>query len=245
MKISLSLTLIVLFIFTTAGAITSNALVIDTAYHPDTDLVNLGNADFESGNLDGWGYRIAKAEGVALTAEDYGRIDIMNEFISPTTGKEYDAQNGSYFAVIKTDVPGLWTIIENTFLMKPGSSLSGWAAFVSEDLVNKGAIMVRILDGDMVLDIPWQYNTPTAPSGHTNFYGQTDWGKWEWTNTGLEDKSITVQFLITNIGDSHNDSWALLDNIVDPPAGTEPSTLRLVLGGLAIFLGIKSFKINR
>src|SRR4030067_2629503 len=147
MKISLSLTLIVLFIFTAAATITSNALVIDTAYHPDTDLVNLGNADFESGNLDGWGYRIAKAEGVALAAEDYGRIDIMNEFISPTTGKEYDSQNGSYFSAIKTDGPGLWTIIENTFLMKPGSSLSGWAAFVSEDIVNKGAIIVSIVYG--------------------------------------------------------------------------------------------------
>jgi hypothetical protein len=156
-------------------------------------VLNLGfirNGSFENGFL-GWQQDVppgATAETV-MEFEDYVPI------------------KGCYFALLKTDGPGSYNSIQQSFYANAGDSISGWAFFLTKDYMPyDDNSNIQILSGDTVLSTPF-----SASVSSVGDYGSTPWTHWEYTfpTTGI----YTVRAEIANAVDSNYPSYVGLDAI--------------------------------
>ena len=84
-----------------------------------TPLTALGieNPSFETGDYTGWDSYIPLG----------GWINIVSSHSA------YTPQDGIYFALLKTNGPGSYTTLSQTFHASAGSKISGWAFFDAQD----------------------------------------------------------------------------------------------------------------
>ena len=165
------------------------------------------NGGFEAGNLSGW----------SATVPSGGSASAVTSFSS------YGPVEGSYFALLKTDGPGSYTTLSQTFT---GSWIEGWAAFKAGDYwpLNDNAAVWIYDASNTVVAQPWYSDVATVGD-----YGSTPWQHWSWTMSS--SGNYTVEYRVANYGDSILDSHALFDATTVVP---EPATLSLLSLG---FLG--------
>lgn len=156
---------------------------------------SLQNPGFETGDLTGW-TTIIPSEGYVNVVTTY-TSDERTVYLPP---------EGSYFAELKTDGPGSYTTLKQSFFASSGQTIYGWTAFDAQDYLpyNDNA-MVRILDSSGVeIAQPWYSDVSSVGN-----YGETPWTSWSWTAPA--SGTYTVEFRLSNAGDSVLDSRALFD----------------------------------
>lgn len=134
----------------------------------------------------------------------------------------YNPVHGGYLALLKTDGPGSYTTLSQTFSVQAGDAISGWAFFKTSDAMpNFDNAQVQILQGSTVLA--------------TVFFGNTLGGTRPWTFWTYEFPVVgtyTLQARIANGGNALNDSFMGLDLIVfrveiDIKPGSYPNSINL------------------
>lgn len=155
----------------------------------------LANPSFESGDLDGWSAWVPPGGALAVVA----------------TSEYHDPVEGAHFALLKTNGPGSYTRIWQTFTAKAGDTLGGWAFFKSNDFWPfNDACHVRLLAGGDTGPVhATLYEEDVESVGN---YGLSDWTWFEHTFTAAG--TYTIEASVANIGDSMADSMMGLDGIV-------------------------------
>lgn len=155
------------------------------------------NPDFETGNLAGWSISIPSG----------GTAQAVMSWTSPVPNPmTYNPKNGSYFALLKTDGPGSFTTIWQSFSVPAGAHISGWAFFKAGDYNNDNA-QVRIMQGTTLEATPFYADVHIVGA-----YGWTPWTYWHYTFTA--SGTYTVEARVANWGDNVFDSYMGLDDIV-------------------------------
>ncbi|CAH2214312.1 hypothetical protein [Tepidibacter aestuarii] len=133
---------------------------------------------------------------------------------TPSSFLTYTPINGNFFALLKTDGPGSYTTVSQSFYAKKGDKISGWAFFKANDYLpydDKSKVVIK--SGTTVISTVFSASVSTVGD-----YGQTPWTFWEYvfTSTG----TFTLEGNITNALDSILDSYLGLDAIqlIRPPA---------------------------
>jgi hypothetical protein len=171
--------------FTYEVPVEPDSLGLDTI----TAAVDIGTSGFESGDLSGW----------------YTQIPIGGSASATTSHSTYEPKGGDYFALLKTDGPGLFTSIAQPVYAAAGDTISGWAFFDTGDyLPYNDQAEVRIWSGNTLLDTVFYADTAMVGD-----YGQTPWTRWEYVVPS--DGHYTVEARITNSLDSIYDSFMGLD----------------------------------
>lgn len=160
----------------------------------------LVNPSFETGDLSGWDTDIPEG-GWAKAALDY-----FSDWPHYTL---YSAIDGDSFALLKTDGPGSYTTLSQTFDASAGSKISGWAFFDYQDYwLSTDDAYVQIIDsGGVVVDTVFYASQDTVGE-----FGQTEWTNWEYTFT--KPGTYTVEARVANNWDSWWDSFMGLDGVV-------------------------------
>jgi hypothetical protein len=150
------------------------------------------NPNFETGNLSGWTTKIPFG----------GFVHIV------PSGAGFTAKVGAYFALLKTNGPGSFTTLSQSFAAAPGDTISGWAFFNAGDYMpyNDNA-QVQIKSGNTVLATVFSASVATVGN-----FGKTPWTPWQHTVTAAG--TYTVVARIANAGDSSFDSHMGLDGLV-------------------------------
>jgi hypothetical protein len=120
----------------------------------------------------------------------------------------YQAVEGGYFALLKTDGPGSFTRLLRDIPLAAGDRLCGWAAFDAADsLPFNDSAHVRIYDatGGLLAE-PWYRNVKRIGN-----QGHTDWEYWEWA--ALTGGTHTLEMGVANDGDAFGDSHAMFDSV--------------------------------
>jgi hypothetical protein len=184
------------------------------------------NPSFETGDFSDWN----------LTIPPDGSAQVVTSHAGDTI--TYYPRDGSYFALLKTDGPGSYTIATQDVNLTAGEKIFGSAAFDARDsLPYNDSASVRILQGAVEVAVPWY-----ADVNQCGDYGDCPWTYWEWTApaSGL----YTLELRVTNADDSGLDSYALFDgwSAILVPALTPIGVLFfiMVLSLIALFMFRKS-----
>jgi hypothetical protein len=183
----------------------------------------ISNGGFEEGNLDGWMTSIPAG----------GFIEVVSECLSgsgdaglcPGEFAPYAPYEGDFFALLKTDGPGSFTVLSREINVSAGETVSG-AAFLAEDEDSgycDSAEVVVTEDG-----------VPTAVfSADACTTGPTAWTPWEYTASSAG--TILIEARVTNFNDSIVDSLMGLDGVEDETiVFAQPQRERVnVAGGIA------------
>ena len=158
----------------------------------------MANPSFETGDLSEWDVYMPPG-GSASAVTSYS-----NTYFSGT----YTPVDGTHFALLKTDGPGSYTTVSQTFSAQIGDTISGWAFFDAEDYLpfNDNA-QVTVKSGDTTVATLFFENIQGVGS-----YGQTPWTYWEHEFTAAGEYSIEAR--IANTGDGVWDSYMGLDAVV-------------------------------
>lgn len=150
----------------------------------------LNNGSFEEG-LSGWQTVVPRG----------GYVKVVSEWA------EYQPTHGNYFALLKTDGPGSFTTLSQSFRARRGAILTGQAFFATPDyLPYNDRSQVVIKKGDQV--VATVFSASVADVGD---FGSTGWVVWQYT---FQEKGIyTLDARITNDGDASVDSHMGLDGI--------------------------------
>ena len=160
----------------------------------------LVNPSFETGDLSGWDTYIPEG-GSAKAALIY--YPAWKEPLS------YSAIDGLYFALLKTDGPGSYTTLSQTFYASADSIIEGWAFFDYQDYwLSTDDAYVQIIDSGGVVVATVFY----AGQDTVDEFGQTEWTHWvhKFTQPG----TYTVEARVANNWDSWWDSYMGLDGVV-------------------------------
>ena len=181
------------------------------------------NGSFETGNLSGWTSYIPSGGYIQLIPSGAGK----------------SAVDGSKFALLKTNGPGSYTSVWQTFTAKAGDRISGWAFFNAGDYIpynDNSQVYIRSgnVSGPLVATV-FSANVYTVGS-----YGQTPWTHWEYEFTA--PGTYTVQGRIANASDSGYDSYFGVDGFVfehgtievalDIRPGSDPNPINLKSKGV-------------
>jgi hypothetical protein len=183
----LALATIILFPFQVAAAVT----------------ITITNGSFETGNLNGWSTYIPP-EGYAIATTSYS-------WSSPSYGS-FSAKHGSYFALLKTDGPGSYTALSQSFYANAGDKICGWAFFKAEDYMpynDDCTVRIKNSAGTVI------YTAFSASVSTVGNYGNTPWTYWQYTFATAG--TYTVEARIANNGDSGYDSVMGLDFVGNLP----------------------------
>lgn len=170
------------------------------------------NSGFETGDFSGWTSYVPSGAGAWVVPSHTG-----------DQGTSYLPPEDSYFALLKTDGPGSYTTLSQTFSILSGYGIDGYAAFDARDYkpYNDNA-WVKIYDasGTSLLATPWYADV----NGLGN-YADGPWTFWQWLAPA--DGTYMVKYGVANVGDSGYDSYALFD-AKDSGVIPEPATMSLL-----------------
>ena len=157
------------------------------------------NPSFETGDLSGWSVSLPLG-GEAVAVTSYTTVP-------PVSPMVYTAINGSYFARIKTNGPGSYSTVSQTFSAAAGDKISGWAWFVANDYMpyNDNAHVHIKLGATMLATV---FSASVSSVGN---FGQTPWTYWEYTFRA--SGTYTVEAHLCNVRDSAVDSQMGLDAV--------------------------------
>ena len=161
---------------------------VDITYPDHGYTTGVGDIDFED-----WAYEIPPGATANIVTEHYGY------YSTP-----YTAVYGDTFLELKTDGPGSYTSAKKDFDLLTGDILSGHAAFDARDYLNDQASVVVRDDGGIIIATPWYCDVAMIGD-----FADGPWTYWDWTAPA--DGIYTLEFRITNEGDSILDSYALFD----------------------------------
>lgn len=150
----------------------------------------LTNPSFETGSLDPWNSVVPV----------YGSAGVVPSYNTK------NAINGSYFALLKTDGPGSYTTISQSFTAQVGDTISGYAFFQSWDnggFYNDNA-MVRIMQENS--EIETVFYSDSNAIGYSN---STPWTFWSYTFSATG--TYTIEARVANVGSGTYDSYMGLD----------------------------------
>jgi len=179
---------------------------------PANATASLENEGFETGDFTGWTPYVPVGGEASVVAEHTDKLGI-----------EYNPVKGNYFALLKTDGPGSYTSLTQTFHISAGQKIDGWAAF---DTIEKNPLwnddaMVRILDSSSVeVARPWYSSVSIIHDG-----GDGNWTYWNWTAT--TSGTYTLEYRVANAVDSAVDSYALFDAELTPKSIKEDAIAEL------------------
>ena len=187
--------------------LSSAAIVMPKAVKADPG--SIVNPSFETGDLSGWIVSLPLG-GEAVAVTSYTTVP-------PVSPMVYTAFSGSYFARIKTNGPGSYSTVSQTFSAAAGDKISGWAWFVANDYMPfDDNAHVHIKLGATVLATVF-----SASVSSIGDYGQTPWTYWEYTFTA--SGTYTVEAHLANVRDSAVDSQMGLDAVFVIPVVTSPT----------------------
>lgn len=151
------------------------------------------NGSFENGFND-W----------SLTVPSGASADTVNHF------NNYCPIEGCYFALLKTNGPGSYTTLSQTFTANAGDTIEGYSFFKTNDYMpfNDNCKIV-IKSGNAsgpIIATPFSESVATVGD-----YGQTPWKHWSYTFTN--NGEFTVEAKIANAIDSILDSYIGIDAI--------------------------------
>jgi hypothetical protein len=186
------------------------------------------NGGFETGNFSGW----------TLSAANKGAVVTSSKGDAPLSSLTYTAPEGSHFAkIVANGGKGLYTTLTSSAItLNKNDGLTGQAAFDYRDFRSFAvdAAYVEILDSaKKVVATPWSILT----SSSTTPYWDGPWTTWSWTASSAG--TYYVQYGVANVNDGSYPSYALFDNLTDPPGGAtvpEPASMLLICTGLPILL---------
>lgn len=204
-----------------------------------TAVVSSGNAasffDFESGDFTGWEVLVPTYETEEYGPQVAGGAYVKNLGTSWWSYPPYDPVNGDYLAELVIDNSALgrggYVAVQRTFTLQAGDTISGWAAFTTEDELETDRAFTKILDqfGTMI-STPW-----SASSGFEGF-SETGlpWTYWNWTSSSSGD--FTLELRIETRSDAQMGSSALFDaiSVSSVAVPDNSSTLVLLLSSLAM-----------
>ncbi len=169
-------------------------LIVLTVVSPENSFAasQLTNPSFEMGDLSGWNTYIPAG----------GSIQVV------TNGADFDAVEGSYFALLKTNGPSTYTTISQSFSVEVGDKITGWAFFNAADYMPyNDNTQVSIKSNNTVIATVFEASVASVGD-----YGQTPWTSWEYLFTTAG--TYTVEARIANEGDSVVDSFMGLDGVM-------------------------------
>ena len=153
----------------------------------------LVNPGFDTGDLTGWSTVLNGGSATAVTS-----------------WMTYNPQNGSHFALLKTDGGGSYTTISQSFSTAAGTTISGCAFFYTSDfLPYDDKAHVRIMQGETLVATPFSASVGTG--------GSTLWTDWQYTFTAAS--TYTVEAGVANWLDTVTDSYMGLDALVLTSSG--------------------------
>lgn len=185
---------------------------------PATASSTLTNPGFETGDFTGWTVYVPTGGSADVVTSHYSPLssdpayypDYQNVQDAETT---YCPMTGTYFALLKTDGPGSYTSLTQTFSIYAGETISGWAFFdnggyiYSDGFAYNDNASVRILDSaGNVVATPWYRDCATVGS-----FWDGPWELWSWTATS--SGTYTLEYRVANDIDSIYDSWAGFDGV--------------------------------
>ncbi|MHC4403225.1 MAG: carboxypeptidase regulatory-like domain-containing protein, partial [Planctomycetota bacterium] len=161
-------------------------------------MLSIVNPSFDTGDLSGWDVYTPPG-GSASAVTSYS-----NTYSSGT----YTPVDGTHFALLKTDGPGSYTTVSQTFSAQIGDTISGWAFFDAEDyLPYNDTAVVAVKSGGTTVATLFFENIQSVGS-----YGQTPWTYWEYEFTAAGGYSLEAK--MANTGDNVWDSYMGLDAVV-------------------------------
>jgi hypothetical protein len=205
--------------FLVTGLILPSVLVLVALSHTSGDSVSgangLINGGFESVSTDGWTTAIPTG----------GFVEVVGSFGAA------DPVEGSFFALMKTDGPGSFTTLSQSFFALPGDRLVGSARFFDGDCAPfVDTSDVALLSGSSVVATLFAEQSCPPDLG---------WQSWNFLITSAGN--YTIRARITNGVDSIFDSLLGVDGVslIQAPTPTavpptpEPTRVRTNVGGAA------------
>ena len=158
------------------------------------------NTGFETGDFSGW----------TVYIPNDGSAQVVTNHTSGL-GTEYLPVEGTYFAFLEPDGPGIYTTLNRSFELIAGETLCGHAAFDTEEdpeeWYNDNA-SVRILDNALnEIAMPWYSDVALIGAS-----ADGPWTYWEWTAPA--SGTYILELRVTNAHDAMRDSYALFDGCV-------------------------------
>jgi len=124
----------------------------------------LFNGGFESGDLSGW---------IVGTGRD-GIVNVVTEYQPGGSGENYTGE-GTYFALLASGEPQVWTTLRQTFDVAAGASISCRAFYVPPTGKHAGdTAEVRVLASGTVIGTPFSRKAETG-----NATGPGQWTEWQ------------------------------------------------------------------
>lgn len=169
-------------------------------------MLSISNPGFDTGDLSSWTPMIPPGGSAGA---------VSSHVAVPADGTTFAPVDGSHFALLKTDGPGSFTTLSQSFLADAGDEISGSAFFDSAEsnLSFNDSAQVRILSGSTVVETVFDEDVVSVGGN-----GQTPWTAW--SHTFNSAGTFTIEARVTNDGDSIIDSFMGLDALTfsgDPP----------------------------
>ncbi len=162
-------------------------------------VIVLNNEGFELGDFTDWD----------VTIPPGGTADVT------TSGQGKTANDGSYFALLKTDGPGSYTTVSQAITAQAGDTISGAAFFQAGDyLPYDDNAYVRILSEDGSEVVAELFFNSVLCVGD---FGSTPWTGWEYTF--VTSGNYILEARVSNYLDSVLDSYMGLDSGFAPSNG--------------------------
>jgi hypothetical protein len=155
----------------------------------------LVNGGFDLGDFTGW-----------TCVVPVGGQSVVVSSHTGDQGMVYLPIDDGYFARVKTNGPGTYATVSQSFAMYKDMKLKGWAFFDYRDYhPYNDTAMVQIKDAaGTVIATPWSVQGLSVPN-----YADCPWTHWEWQAPA--DGTYTVVLKIANALDSVLDSYAGFD----------------------------------
>lgn len=194
-------------------------LVLAATMTAQAVTITLNNAGFETGDLTGWTTSIPSGASVSVVSS---HTDYTGWGTGTTSWSPYE---GEYFALLKTDGPGNWCQLYQSFTAQKDDVLSFAYFWDSRDYkYYDDTAQGRLVDstGNNVATLFYQH----VNGDPSDYYG-TPWTRVDYAIPASE--TYKVVFEIANGGDSGLDSYLGVDAIPEP---VTMAGLMLGIGGL-------------